>query len=79
VVSTVTGLAELGPEPSDRQERSLWREERRGALVLLAALADYDPALLRRAMLDGADDRLEPGARELLLDAARSECSDRGS
>ncbi|HEV3451798.1 MAG TPA: hypothetical protein VG869_11410 [Acidimicrobiia bacterium] len=42
---------ELGPEPIDRNEHALWLEERRGAIVLLSALADHDPAVLRRAAL----------------------------
>jgi hypothetical protein len=54
----------------DRREQSQWQEERRGAVVLLAALADYDAARLRRAALDVADELGDPGARSLLLDAA---------
>jgi hypothetical protein len=61
---------ELGPEPLERHDRALWREERRGAVVLLAALGDYDAALLRRAALDVADELSDQTARKLLLDAA---------
>jgi hypothetical protein len=61
---------ELGPEPVDRHERALWSEERRGALILLSALADYDPVLLRRAALAVAEDLADPLARTLLLEAA---------
>ncbi len=35
---------ELGPEPVNPAERELWREERRGAVVFLAGLADDDAA-----------------------------------
>jgi hypothetical protein len=42
-------LFERGPAPANPRERELWNEERRGAVVLLAALADYDADLLRRA------------------------------
>ena len=59
----------MGPEPLDSRERALWREERQGALVLLAGLADYDTTLLRRAALDVADELGEPASRALLLDA----------
>jgi hypothetical protein len=41
---------------------------------LLAALADYDVALLRRATLKDADTPLDDDARALLLNAARLEC-----
>ena len=61
---------ELGPEPLDPHERTLWQEERRGALVLLAGLADYDAALLRRAALGVADELSDRTAQGLLLDAA---------
>jgi hypothetical protein len=61
---------ELGPEPLEPRERAQWQEERRGAVVLLAALADYDVAVLRRAALEVADELGDPGARSLLLDAA---------
>jgi hypothetical protein len=63
-------LDELGPEPANPRERELWNEERRGAVVLLAALADYDADLLRRA---ATDDWVSPAARNLLL-AAATEC-----
>ena len=39
---------ELGPEPPGT-EAELWREERWGAVVLLAGLADDDVELLRQA------------------------------
>ena len=47
----VQEAAELGPQPNARGKRSLWRKERHGAAVLLAALADYEPMVLRRAGL----------------------------
>jgi hypothetical protein len=61
---------ELGPEPNSRAERTLWHEERRGAVVLLAGLADYDSALLRRAALEIAGELVDRPARDLLLEAA---------
>jgi hypothetical protein len=42
-------LLELGAEPANVRGRQLWIEERHGACVLLAALADFDAELLRRA------------------------------
>jgi hypothetical protein len=36
-------ILELGPEPhGNPREGELWNEERRGAVALLSALADYD-------------------------------------
>jgi hypothetical protein len=68
-------------EPAELRQRAidleadLWpghAEDRRGAAELLAGLADYDPALLRRALLG------EAGAgcagRDLLADAI--ECAE---
>jgi hypothetical protein len=63
---------ELGPEPLDRRECALWREERRGALILLSALADDDPALIRRAALALTENLGDPVARVLLLEAAET-------
>jgi len=40
---------ELGPVPSNPREHELWVEERRGAIVLLAGLADWNRQLLRSA------------------------------
>jgi hypothetical protein len=62
---------ELGPPPRDREELARWLEERRGAVVLCAALADYDLALLRRAAFHSADGAVDPAAQALLLDATR--------
>lgn len=62
---------ELGPPPQDPEERARWVEERRGAVVLCAALADYDAALLRRAAFHPADEAVDPAAQALLLDATR--------
>jgi hypothetical protein len=59
---------ELGPEPSDPHERELWFEERRGAVVLLAALAEWNQSLCRRAAFDA--DQWDPFVQRLLLDAA---------
>jgi hypothetical protein len=62
---------ELGPPPRDPEARARWTEERRGAVILCAALADFDPALLRRAALHAVDEPVNPAARALLLDATR--------
>jgi hypothetical protein len=64
---------ELGPKPEDPRELRLWTEERRGAVVLLALLADRDAALLRRAALEVAGEWVDPVTRDLLLDATQ-EC-----
>jgi len=51
-------------------EASVWpnhAEDRRGAAELLAALADYDAALLRRALLGDAGSG--SSVRDLLADA----------
>jgi hypothetical protein len=47
-------------------------EDRRGAAELLAGLADWDPALLRRAMLD--ETGLASAGSDLLADAI--ECAE---
>lgn len=52
---------ELGSEPVNPAERALWREERWGAVVLLAGLADDDPALLRRAAIEVAGELADGG------------------
>ena len=60
---------ELGPEPPGG-EAELWREERWGAVVLLAGLADEVPELLRRAASEVAAEWTDREAARLLLDAA---------
>jgi hypothetical protein len=55
--------AELGPEPGEGARRDLWREERWGAVVLLAGLADDDAELLSRAALEGVDAWADPLAK----------------
>jgi hypothetical protein len=72
-------VAELGPVPFDQRERDLWREERRGAVELLAILAAWDAALLRRAAVEVASEWTDRGARDLLLDAALSHAATRSS
>jgi len=64
---------ELGPEPVDPHDRDLWVEERRGAAVLLAALADWSRSTCRRAALDRGE-LTEPAVVGLLL-AAAQECT----
>lgn len=61
---------ELGPEPADPHDHALWAEERRGAVVLLAALADWRASVCREAALLAEWD---PFVQHLLLDAAQ-EC-----
>src|SRR6516165_5460000 len=54
---------ELGPQPPGT-EAHLWREERWGAVVLLAGLADDDAELLRQAASEVAaewTDQRRPG------------------
>lgn len=61
---------ELGPEPLDAREHGAWTEERRGAVELLAALAGWDQALLRRATLEIAYEWADRSATQLLIDTA---------
>jgi hypothetical protein len=60
---------ELGPEPPGT-EAELWREERWGAVVLLAGLADDNVELLRQAANQVATEWTDREAARLLLDAA---------
>jgi hypothetical protein len=53
----------------------MWAEERRGACVLLAGLADWRADLCRKAALDG-DVWISPAITHLLLDATQ-ECTRR--
>lgn len=68
---------ELGPEPADMVEHSVWVEERRGAIELLAALTDWDAALLQRAAIVIADEWESALVSRLLFDAAEV-CQVRG-
>jgi hypothetical protein len=61
---------ELGPEPPGT-EAELCREERWGAVVLLAGLADDDVELLRQTANQVADELERQAVRKLLLDAAQ--------
>jgi hypothetical protein len=61
---------ELGPEPDEGQDRTLWAEECRGSIELLAGLADWNEALLRRVALEVAAEWSNQAVRALLLDAA---------
>ena len=63
--------ADLGPVPANAREHELWVEERRGAVVLLAALADHDRQLLRSA---ANGEWVSITARDLML-AAVAECA----
>jgi hypothetical protein len=60
---------ELGPQPPGT-EADLWREERWGAVVLLAGLADDDAELLRQAANQVAAEWADGEAARLLLDSA---------
>jgi hypothetical protein len=66
--------AELGPVPANPREHELWVEERRGAIVLLAALAGYNRELLRSA---ATSEWVSITVRDLLL-AAVEECGRTG-
>jgi hypothetical protein len=63
-------VQELGPPPDDPTDRSAWVEERRGAVELLAALANYDQALVLRSTVVDAEEHLSSAARDLLVEAA---------
>jgi hypothetical protein len=65
--------AVLGPIPVDPREHEMWAMERRGAVVLLAGLADRDAAVLKRAALGVASEWTNRRSSELLMDAAQ-EC-----
>ena len=60
---------ELGPEPPGT-EAELWREERWGAVVMLADLADDNVELLREAATQVASEWTDREAARLLVDAA---------
>jgi hypothetical protein len=62
-------IDELGTEPPG-PELELWREERWGAVVLLAGLADDDVELLRQAANEVSSEWTGRAAARLLLDAA---------
>jgi hypothetical protein len=70
----VREIDNLGPEPVDPNNRAMWRADWHGAVVLLAALAGEDMALLRRAALEPADEWSDRAVRSLLL-AATNECA----
>ena len=61
---------ELGPVPANPREHEIWVEERRGAIVLLAGLADWNRQLLRSA---ATGEWVSITVRDLLL-AAMNEC-----
>jgi len=58
------------PNRGCRLRNVIWLEERRGALVLLAGLADWNGARLRQAAI-GSTDSNDEAVRSLLLDAAQ--------
>jgi hypothetical protein len=53
------------------QQFQLWREERWGAVVLLAELADDDGELMHTAANQIADEWASQAVRQLLADAAQ--------
>ena len=61
---------ELGPVPANQRAHEIWIEERRGAIVLLAGLADWNRQLLPSA---ATREWVTIAARDLLL-AAMNEC-----
>ena len=61
---------ELGPVPANQRAHEIWIEERRGAIVLLAGLADWNRQLLRSA---ATGESVSITARDRLL-AAINEC-----
>jgi hypothetical protein len=61
-------LDERGPEPGDPHEHAMWAEERRGAVVRIAALSEWNPSVCREAALMSAE--WEPHVAHPLLDAA---------
>ena len=63
-------VIDLGPEPVDPVDYALWVEQRGGAAVLLATLADNDCDMLRRTAIG---EWVPTAARDLLL-ASMSEC-----
>jgi hypothetical protein len=72
-------IDELGPEPIDPGEHTAWAEERRGAMELLAALAEWNHAVLRRAALEVANEWSDRPASQLLLDASNVSSVDEDS
>jgi len=63
-------VLELGPVPGNPRDHEIWVAERRGAIVLLAGLADSNRQLLRSA---ANGDWVSIATRSLLLHAAQ-EC-----
>ena len=66
----VVEAATLGERPRDPAQRALWLDRRRSSVELIAALADWDRAVIRGAVIDvpGPEDNLV--ALALLRDAA---------
>jgi hypothetical protein len=62
----------LGPEPHRRADFEVWAAQRHGAAVLLAAVAEWDARLLRRAAFDAVGELTNRDAAELLLDASNA-------
>jgi hypothetical protein len=56
--------------PIDPHERELWAAERRGAVELLASLANWDAALCGVPRSRSRPSRRTVARRDLLLDAA---------
>jgi len=67
----VRKVAALGPSPSSPRDAARWREQRDSALVYVAALADWDPGLLRQAaLLVGEPRRGDDPVNDLLFEAS---------
>jgi hypothetical protein len=61
---------DLGPPPANPREHEMWREERHGAVLRPAALADHDAEDLRRA---ASGEWVSTGARRKLGSICRNE------
>jgi anti-anti-sigma factor len=72
-ICAIQEASDLGPEPLDPRQRPAWRQERSVAVALLAALADADASLLRRATIELASEWTDRTVSGLLLEAAQ-EC-----
>jgi hypothetical protein len=59
----------LGPAPDDDTAHSAWQERHRARALFLVALAEWDPTLLRRALLTIAPTPPYATSRALLLEA----------
>jgi hypothetical protein len=59
----------LGPLPENARDAARWRDRRESAIVDVATLADWEPALLRKAALLCVERRDDPTGN-LLFEAS---------